>query len=280
MVRKKMGEILIDMWVITQDTLEEALKIQKSTGKRLGKILEDMDVVLEEDVAKALAKQFEIPHVKGLARYRFPNEVLRLVDADLALSRFIFPLKQEGKVLHLAMSDPLDIDLQKDLSFKINMRISPCVTTTEEIKSAIKKHYLKKIEVSDEERPWNILLVDFQEMAQAAASAALQKEGFTIYKAPNGAEGLKMALRLRPQLIITDIAMPRMDGVEMFRSIKDNHDLEKVPIIALSSKATAEEEYRLLELGFFDFIPKPVNPVRLIARVRRAIRQTRGGFTG
>jgi len=278
MVRKKMGEILIDMWVITQESLEEALQIQKSTGKRLGKILEDMDVVLEEDVAKALAKQFEIPHVKGLSRYRFPNEVLKLVDADLALSRFIFPLKLEGKVLHLAMSDPLDVDLQKDLSFKINMRISPCVTTTEEIKSAIQKHYLKKIEVSEEDRKWNILLVDYQEMSVAAAAAALQREGFTIYKAPNGAEGLKMATRLRPQLIVTDIAMPRMDGIEMFRSIKENRDLANTPVIAMSSKATAEEEFRLLEMGFFDFIPKPVNPLRLVARVRRAMRQTQGRF--
>ena len=145
MAPKRLGETLIEMRIITQETLEKALQLQKGTNKRLGQILEDMDVVLEEDVAKALSKQFTIPHVRGLSRYHFPPEVLQLIDADLALSRFVFPLKVEGKVLHLAMSNPLDIDLQNDLAFKINLRISPCVTTPEEIKAAVRKHYLKNI---------------------------------------------------------------------------------------------------------------------------------------
>ena len=275
MARKKMGEILIDMWVITQENLSKALQLQKGTGKRLGQILEDMDVVLEEDVAKALSKQFGIPHVKGLSRYRFPQEVLNLVEADLALSRLVFPLKVDGKVLYLAMNDPLDIDLQKDLSFKVNLRVSPCVTTPGEIKAAIKKHYLKSFEISGDDQSWNILLVDDQELALAAATAALKKEGFTVYKANNGVEGLNLALQVRPQMIVTDIAMPRMDGVEMFRALKANRSTEGIPVVALSARATAEEEYRILELGFSDFIAKPVNPLRLIARVKRVLRLTK-----
>jgi len=274
MARKKMGEILLDMWVITQENLDKALQLQKGTGKRLGQILEDMDMVLEEDVAKALAKQFGIPQVKGLARYRFPKEVLDLVEADLALSRLVFPLKVDGKVLYLAMNDPLDIDLQKDLSFKVNLRVSPCVTTTEEIKAAVKKHYLKSIDAEGADRNWSILLVDDQELALSAATAALKKEGYTVYKANNGAEGLTTALQVRPQLIITDIAMPRMDGVEMFRALQANRSTGNIPVLALSARATAEEEYRILEMGFFDFIAKPVNPLRLLGRVKRAIRQT------
>lgn len=276
MARKRMGEILIEAGLIDQKTLDKALAQQKGSGKRLGQILESMDVILEEDIAKALSKQFGVPYVKGIARYRFPQEVLALIDAEMALSRFIFPLKIEGRTLHLAMSNPLDMDLQNDLSFKINYRISPCVTTPEEIKAAVKKHYLQEIEVSAEDKSWSILLVDDQDIVLAAAEAALRKEGYTVHKASNGAEGLKMAMQVHPHLIISDVTMPRMDGLEMYRALKANRGVADIPVIILSAKASAEEEYRLLEMGFFDFIPKPINPIRLVARVRRAMRQTHG----
>ncbi len=272
MAAKKMGEILIESGLITQEMLKQALERQKGSDKRLGEILEEMDVVLEEDVAKSLAKQFGFPHVKGLIRYRFPQEILDLIDAETALTKFIFPLKVDGTTLHLAMSNPLDMDLQNDLSFKTGLRITPCVTTPEEIKAAVKKNYLVEIEATEEDRLWNILIIDDQDIVLSATEAALKKEGYSVYKANNGAEGLKMAIQILPHLIITDTLMPRMDGLEMFRALKANRGVADIPVIAMSSKAAAEEEFRLLEMGFYDFIAKPVNPIRLVARVRRAMR--------
>ena len=271
MARKKMGEILIEKKVISQKDLDQALLRQKDNHKPLGRILEDMDIVLEEDIAQALSTQFGFPYVKKFARYRFPAEVLEKLSAEAALAHLVFPLKIEKKTLYLAMSNPLDMALQSDLSFKLGLRISPCVATPEELKAAIKKHYLSDIPVEKEQQNWNILLVDNQEIALSAAEAALKKEGYAIYKARNGAEGLKIATQLQPDLIITDIPMPRMDGVEMFKALLTNRDIDKVPVIALSAKTAAEEEYKLLEMGFFDFIAKPINPVRLLARVKRAI---------
>ena len=276
MARKRMGEILLETGIISQEILDKALSRQKGSGKRLGQILEEMDVVLEEDIAKALGKQFNFPYVKGLARYRFPPEVLALIDAETALTNFIFPLKLEGRTLHLAMSNPLDMALQNDLSFKTGLRIAPCVTTPEEIKAAVHKFYLKELEVTEDDRAWNILIVDDQDIVLSAAEAALKKEGYTVFKACNGAEGLKMAIQVRPHLIITDVIMPRMDGLEMFRALKGNRSVADIPVIALSAKAAAEEEYRLLEMGFYDFVAKPINPIRLTARVRRAMRRNHG----
>lgn len=276
MARKRLGETLIDMGVIDTATLEKALALQKTTNKRLGKILEEMDVILEEDLAKALAKQFGFRYAKGLARFTFPRDVLDLCDAETALTKLVFPLKIEGRTLHLAMSNPLDIDFQSDFSFKTGYNISPCVSSPDEIKAAIKKNYLVEIEANEEDRLWSILLVDDQDIVLNAAEAALKKEGYAIYKAENGAEGLKKAIQVKPHLIITDVLMPRMDGQEMFRALKANHGVANIPVIALSAKATAEEEYRLLEMGFYDFIPKPINPLRLVARVRRAMRMTQG----
>ncbi len=273
MARKKMGEILLENEVISQGELDQALLRQKGTKKPIGKILEDMEVILEEDIAKALSTQFGFPYVKRFSRHRFPQAVLNIIDTESALAHLIFPLKVEKKTLYLAMSNPLDMALQSDLSFKLAMQISPCVATPDEIKTAIKKHYLTDIPEANDEVSINVLLVDNQDIVLNAAEAALKKEGFSIYKARNGAEGLKIATQLHPDLIITDIVMPRMDGIEMFKALQANGEIEDIPVIALSAKTAAEEEYQLLEMGFFDFIPKPINPIRLLGRVKRAIRQ-------
>lgn len=274
MARKKMGEILIEKEIISQKDLDQALLRQKENHKPLGKILEDMDIVLEEDIAKALSAQFGFPYVRKFARYRFPAEVLDNLSAETALAHLVFPLKIEKKTLYLAMANPLDMALQSDLSFKLALRVSPCVATPSELKTAIKKHYLTDIPVEREEQTPNILLVDGQEIVLSAAESALKNEGFAIYKARNGAEGLKIATQLQPDLIVTDIPMPRMDGIEMFKAIQANNDIANVPIIALSAKSSAEDEYRLLEMGFFDFIAKPINPMRVLARVKRALRSS------
>jgi len=271
MARKQMGSILLENNIISQKDLELALQRQKKHKKPLGKILEEMDIILEEDIALVLSKQFDIPYVRQFSRSEVPDEVLAVLDGDTALKHQIFPLKLEKKILYLAMANPLDMGLQSDLSFKLGLRVSPCVATPSEIKAAIKKYYLAELDVDIDNQGLNILVVDNQEFALNAVEAGLVKEGFTVHKARNGVDGLKMATQLHPNLIITDIPLPLMDGIEMFRAIRMHSDMARIPVIALSAKSTAEEEYRILEMGFFDFIAKPVNATRLLARVKRAI---------
>ena len=275
MARKKMGEILLESKVISKDDLNQALLRQKGSKRPLGKILEDMDVVLEEDIAKALSTQFGFPYVKRFARHNFPQKVINQIDVKTAIAQLVFPLKIENKTLYLAMSNPLDMALQNDLSFKLAMRISPCVSTPEEIKAAIKKHYLDgdDLVIDDDDQIVNILLVDNQEITLTAAETLLIKEGYAIHKARNGAEGLKAAVQLHPDLIVTDTIMPQLNGIEMFKSLQNNGEIDHIPVIALSSKTTAEDEAALLEMGFYDFIAKPINPIRLLARVKRALKQ-------
>lgn len=67
--------------------------------------------------------------------------------------------------------------------------------------------------------------------------------------------------------------MPRMDGIEMFKALQANGEIDDIPVIALTAKNSAEDEAELLDMGFYDFIAKPINPVRLAARVKRALKQ-------
>ncbi|MBW2689659.1 MAG: response regulator [Deltaproteobacteria bacterium] len=271
--RKRFGEILIEAGVVDEHQLERALEKQKGTGRRLGQVLEEIGVVTERDIAAVLARQFGFKTVANIARATFSKELLALCDSDMAMNKMLFPLKKEGSTLFLAMVNPLDIEIIDNLSFKCGLRIVPCVTTPTEIQSAVNRHYLNIVDQSHEpDTWWTVLVVDDQDLVRSAILAALKREGYNLLEASNGADGLKLAIQKKPHLIISDTVMPRMDGYEMFRAIQGNLDIKHIPVIALSSKSSAEEEAKLLEMGYFDFIAKPINPVRLVARTRHALR--------
>ena len=269
----RFGEILVETKVLTESQLERALEKQKGTGQRLGQILEEMGVVTERDIATTLARQFGFKTVSNIALASFSKELLDLFDGETAMNKMLFPLKLEGTSLFLAMVNPLDIETIENISFKTGLRIVPCITTPTEIRSAVNCHYFKIVEQKlDPDSWWTVLVVDDQDLVRGAAVAALKREGYSLLEASNGADGLKIALQEKPHLIIADTIMPRMDGYEMFRAIQGNLSIKHIPVIALSSKSTAEEEAKLLEMGYFDFIAKPINPVRLVARSRHALR--------
>jgi CheY-like chemotaxis protein len=279
--RKRFGEILVEAKVVSEEALNRALERQRGTGRRLGQVLEDMKVVTEKDIAAVLARQFGFKTVGNIARATFPPELLALVKAEAALKKLIFPLKVEGSSLYLAMVNPLDMEVIDNLSFKTHLRVIPCVTTPSEIQAAVSQHYYQQSDKPGEpaqelDNWWAILVVDDQELVRSAVVAALKREGYTLIEAENGAEGVKQAVQQKPHLIVTDTVMPRMDGYDMFRTLQGNQNTRHIPLIALSSRSTAEEEARLLEMGFYDFIAKPINPVRLVARVKRALKMVYG----
>ncbi len=273
--RKRFGEILVEAGAMDQETLAKALAKQKETGQRLGQVLEESGIITERDIAVVVARQFGFKTVSNIAKHPFTPELLTLISSETALKKLIFPLKVEDKILSLAMVNPLDIPTLDDLSFRTSLRIMPYVTTPSEIIDAVNRHYLKTGQQSNREW-WTILVADNQELIRSTISAALKKEGFVVVTASNGSEALETAMQQPPHLVIADMLMPRMDGLELFRSMQANVALRQVPVICLSSRSTAEEEARLLDLGFFDFIAKPINQLRLVARVKRAIRTVYG----
>lgn len=271
--RKRFGEILVEAKVVSADVLERALERQRISKRRLGQVLEDMGVVTERDIAAALARQFGFKTVANIARATFPAQLLALIGPEAAMSKLIFPLKVEAGVLSLAMVNPLDMDVIDSIAFKTGLRITPYVTTPSEIQSAIKSHYYEPhVEGRKARVRWRILVIDNQDAVRNTVVTALAQLGFELLEAAHPHEGVRIALQKQPHLIITDTILPRMDGDELFRVLQGNAQTRQIPIIALCSKASAEEEGRLLDLGFHDFIHKPVKPVRLVARVKRLLR--------
>lgn len=125
-----------------------------------------------------------------------------------------------------------------------------------------------------------VALVDDDRNILTSVSLALQAEGFQTRVYADGAAGLKACLENPPDLAVVDIKMPRMDGMEMLRRLREKSDL---PVIFLTSKDTEIDEALGLAMGADDYIGKPFSQRLLIERIRAVLRRTanrRGGLPG
>lgn len=270
---KHLGDILVEAELISKKTLERALERQKGEKKRLGMVLEEMGVITEEELAEALAKQFNFKTIKNFISHSFSQELLDLLPSDFAMKKLVFPLKQKDNMLAVAITDPFDVETMEMLSRITGFQIIPVISTRKEILDAISKNYLKSnIEAGECD---SILIVEDSTTVATIIQVALAKEGFNVLVAHDGLEGLKLAVSERPRVIITDSVMPKMDGFGLLRAIKANPMTADIPVIMLTSKASTEDEQKALEFGFIDFIPKPVQPMRIVSRVKRVLELTK-----
>lgn len=266
--KKQLGALFVEAGIITVKTLERALERQKGSGKKLGIILEEMGVITETELVDAIARQFGFKTVKGFAEYSFPQSVLGHVHEDMAVEKTLFPLKVQEGTLAIAVTDPFDITTFDYLAKKTGMKILPVLSTGKEIMAAIGNHYLRGRKVGSDLR--KVLVVDDSQPVATIISVALKKEGYDVVEAVDGIDGLKLAMAEHPDLIICDSVMPRMDGFAMMRALRANPATATIPVILLTSKASGEEEQKAFEAGFLDFIPKPVQPIRIVSRVKHA----------
>jgi two-component system cell cycle response regulator DivK len=113
-----------------------------------------------------------------------------------------------------------------------------------------------------------ILVVEDQEDNRRILRDLLGSVGFTVVEAVNGQEGVAMAERERPNLILMDIQLPGVDGYEATRRIKANPALAPIPIIAVTSYALSGDDAKALAAGCNGYITKPFSPRQLLAKVR------------
>ena len=118
-----------------------------------------------------------------------------------------------------------------------------------------------------------IVVIDDEESVRDVVKAYLEKDGFTVYVAANGREGLALAERRQPDLIVLDLMLPDVSGEEICQEVRSRSD---VPIVMLTAKASEEERVGGLVAGADDYLVKPFSPRELVARVRAVLRRTRG----
>ena len=116
-----------------------------------------------------------------------------------------------------------------------------------------------------------ILVVDDEERLRSLLRAYFTQEGFRVLTAADGSEALRVANQEKPDLIILDLMMPKMDGYEFMRQYREKH---QTPIIVLTAKVGEADAVLGLEMGADDYVTKPLSPRVLVARVRAILRRT------
>ena len=125
-------------------------------------------------------------------------------------------------------------------------------------------------------RRTRILIVDDEPAIRKLLRANLEKNGFEAMSADDGAEALKLVEREAPDLVVLDIIMPRMDGFETCRRLRE---WSTIPIIMLSAKDEEQDKVKCLEIGADDYITKPFGSGELVARINAVLRLTRARET-
>ena len=124
-----------------------------------------------------------------------------------------------------------------------------------------------------------ILLVEDEANIRQLVRYNLEKEGFQIIEAVDGLQGVKLAKTEKPDLVLLDLMLPEMDGLEVCRNIKGNTATSSLPIIMLTAKSEEIDKVIGLELGADDYMTKPFSPRELVARVKAVLRRSQKDTT-
>ncbi len=148
-LKKRLGDILIEEKLLTEEQLSQALYEQRRTGKPLAVILIGTDVVSEEDIVITLSEQLGIPHLR-VESYEIPAEVLAEVPEGIARRYHLIPVAKTGNSLTIAMSDPLNIVAVDDVRMLTGHEIETVVSLDSEVKKAIDRYYAgKEVDMDD-----------------------------------------------------------------------------------------------------------------------------------
>jgi two-component system KDP operon response regulator KdpE len=122
-----------------------------------------------------------------------------------------------------------------------------------------------------------VLVADDEVRITKLVSLALREHGFRVVTAESGEEAIQKAEEYRPDVILLDIVMPDLDGIEVMRELQERRP---VPIILLTAKGATADKAQGLDMGADDYIAKPFHPDELAARIRAVIRRASGATPG
>ncbi|MDO7906592.1 type II secretion system ATPase GspE [Paenibacillus sp. JX-17] len=139
-VKKRLGDLLVESGVITEQQLQEALSEQRTSKRRLGDLMIAQGYITEQQLIEVLEVQLGIPHV-NLFKYQIDPALTAIIPESLAKRYQVLPFMKEGSRLMVAMADPLDYFAIEDLRMTTGFRIEPAITSRDELQRAIARHY-------------------------------------------------------------------------------------------------------------------------------------------
>ena len=140
MAKRKIGELLIERGLITDNELDFALDMQKLTHEKLGEVLISNKIVTPENIAQALATQLEVDYV-DLNERNIPGDMTRIVRRNTAKQNHLVPLQKQGDTLFVAMEDPLNYFAMDEVRKATSLKVVPLIATKAAIEHAINSLY-------------------------------------------------------------------------------------------------------------------------------------------
>jgi two-component system KDP operon response regulator KdpE len=122
-----------------------------------------------------------------------------------------------------------------------------------------------------------VLVADDEVRITKLVSLALREQGFRVVTAESGTDALQKAEEYRPDVVVLDIVMPDLDGIEVMRELQERRP---VPVILLTAKGSTSDKAQGLDMGADDYVAKPFHPDELAARIRAVIRRASGAAPG
>jgi len=116
-----------------------------------------------------------------------------------------------------------------------------------------------------------ILIVEDNEKNMKLARDILRAKGYAVLEAVNGLDGVKLAHEHKPDLVLMDIQLPDINGIEAFERIRAHADTAKVPVVAFTASVTVNDRSRIGDAGFDGFLGKPINLKEFVETVRRML---------
>jgi uncharacterized protein (TIGR02266 family) len=128
-------------------------------------------------------------------------------------------------------------------------------------------------------KPLSLLVVDDDLSSREAAAKPFRDRGDTVQAVSDGVDALAACLKAQPDIILSDVQMPRMDGWQLVRIVRSRPQLVHVPMLFLTRLKGEDERLKAYQLGVDDFVPKPYRPEELIARVDRVVARMKRATT-
>ncbi|WP_137698887.1 GspE/PulE family protein [Ruminiclostridium herbifermentans] len=138
--RKRLGDLLLEVGMITQEQLDAAIEFQKKTGEKLGNAITKLGYATEDDIIQVLEFQLGIPHVK-LEKYNIEKLACSSIPESIARRYGLIPIKKDKGILTVAMSDPLNVFAIDDVRIYSGLEVQPVIANNASVIKAIDKYY-------------------------------------------------------------------------------------------------------------------------------------------
>lgn len=208
----------------------------------------------------------------GFTGYFGRTAIFEMLKMDESTRRLIAEKAPEGQILQDAQNKGL-----KPLVIAGMEKVAEGITTLDEILRVVgSKEEDKTIQqILKAGKNIRILIADDEEHLLISLEKRLLSAGYEVIKARDGSEAVKLAYKEKPDLIITDVTMPRMHGFEVVKTLRASLETAAIPIIMLTARADKESELKGLDAGADDYLVKPFDSEKLLARLKMLLRRTK-----